>query len=98
MFHIVADSCCDLPTHLTEGYQNFSIVYLSYMIDGEPAKSDLTSPEFYDKLRKGGFSKTSQANPEAFVEEYQRVIASGTNEILYIGFSSLSCLTRNMVI
>ncbi len=48
----------------------------------------MSGEEFYRRLRNGSFSVTSQINPEAFIEEYERLIKEGQKEILYIGFSS----------
>ncbi|HPS46930.1 MAG TPA: DegV family protein [Flexilinea sp.] len=87
-FHILVDSGSDLPKSLTNSYQNFSLLYLSYIIDGEPGPNDMSGEEFYRRLRNGSFSVTSQINPEAFIEEYERLIKEGQKEILYIGFSS----------
>ncbi len=86
-FHIITDSCCDLPESLTSTYQDLDIVNLTFTIDGEPAPSGMTGKEFYDRLRKGSISKTSQANPEDFVTVYKKALEKG-KDILYIGFSS----------
>ncbi|MHC1771014.1 MAG: DegV family protein [Flexilinea sp.] len=86
-FHIITDSCCDLPESLTSTYNNFDIAYLTYTIDGQPAPEGLTSKEFYNRLRNGSMAKTSQANPEAFVDLYKKALSEG-KDVLYIGFSS----------
>ncbi len=87
-FHIVTDSCCDLPESLTSTYQDFDIVNLTFTIDGQPAPSGMTGKEFYDRLRKGSIAKTSQANPEDFVAVYKKALEKG-KDILYIGFSGV---------
>lgn len=86
-FHIVTDSCCDLPLSLTSTYNDFDIAHLSYTIDGQPASEGLDPREFYNRLRNGSMAKTSQANPEAFVDLYKKSLSEG-KDVLYIGFSS----------
>ena len=87
-FHILTDSATDLPASLTATYKDFSVLYLTYMLDGVPGAQDMPGKEFYDRLRNGSMSGTSQINPETFTDEYERLISAGQKEILYIGFSS----------
>lgn len=86
-FHIVTDSCCDLPLSLTSTYNDFDIAHLSYTIDGQPASEGFDPKEFYNRLRNGSMAKTSQANPEAFVDLYKKSLSEG-KDVLYVGFSS----------
>ena len=86
-FHIVTDSCCDLPESLTASYSDFHIANLSFTIDGQSSSNSISPKEFYNRLRNGSMSKTSQANPEVFVELYKKAL-SENKDILYIGFSS----------
>lgn len=87
-FHILTDSATDLPASLTATYQNFSVLYMTYMLDGAAGEQNMPEKEFYDRLRNGSMSNTSQINPEIFIDEYERLISAGKKEILYIGFSS----------
>lgn len=87
-FHILTDSCTDLPASLSGTYKDFSYLSLSYTIDGKPGPEGLSGKDFYDILRNGSMSKTSQINPDAFEDEFNRLLAENKKEILYIGFSS----------
>ena len=85
-FFIVTDSSCDLPQWLLDTYQDFALCPLSFTIDGE-VNPVLTGKEFYDRLRKGSRSQTSQVNPDAFLEVFRKAAVEGM-DVLYVGFSS----------
>lgn len=91
MYLIATDSCCDLNQQVLLAYEDVMVLPLSYTIGGvqsfdQPDTQD-KSHAFYDRLRAGEMSKTSQITPEVFVEAYRPVLAEGT-DILYIAFSS----------
>jgi DegV family protein with EDD domain len=86
-FHILTDSCCELPDEIHSQYKNFSMIELTYTIDGQEASLAMPEKEFYDRLRNGAYAKTSQVVPSTFEEKYREIFNSGENEILYLGFS-----------
>ncbi|MCT8975958.1 DegV family protein [Clostridium sp. CX1] len=87
---LITDSCSDLPLEYIE---NNNIIYMSltYEIKGQEFKDDFwkttKSKEFYDKLREGELSKTSQVNSHRYYEEFKKHITEN-NSIIYVGFSS----------
>ncbi|MDW8802568.1 DegV family protein [Clostridium sp. A1-XYC3] len=87
---LITDSCSDLPLEYIE---NNNIIYMSltYEIKGQEFKDDFwkttKSKEFYDKLREGELSKTSQVNSHRYYEEFKKHITQN-NSIIYVGFSS----------
>ena len=88
---IITDSCADFSAEMVEKME-VMVRPLSFTIDGEtymnwPDGRDLSSTDFYKKLRDGGRSSTSQVNTMEFVEMFRPVVESG-NDILYLGFSS----------
>ena len=85
-FYIVTDSSCDLPDWLLETYQDFTLCPLTFTIDGE-VNPPLTNKQFYDRLRNGSMSQTSQVNPDAFLEVFRMAAEKGM-DVLYVGFSS----------
>ncbi len=85
-YYIFADSACDLPEELTSTYENFDMPCLSFTIDGE-TDPKLTIQEFYDRLRKGSRSTTSQVSVGTFLDHMRPVLEAG-HDILYVGFSS----------
>ncbi|MDR1467339.1 MAG: DegV family protein [Oscillospiraceae bacterium] len=65
---------------------------LSFNIGGNNYKNnlgsqDLTPKEFYNLLREGVVSKTSQINTAQFLESFEEILKKG-KDILYLGFSS----------
>lgn len=87
-FFIVTDSCSDLPNDLTSTYKDFQTLNLSFFIDEKAGDLNMPRSDFYDRLRNGSMSRTSQVNPPEFEDAYRAAIANGFKEILYIGFSS----------
>ena len=85
-YYIFADSACDLPEELTSTYENFNLSCLSFTIDGE-TDPKLTIKEFYDRLRQGSRSTTSQVSVGTFLDHMRPVLEAG-HDILYVGFSS----------
>ena len=86
---IFSDSGCDLPEEVIKQYK-IGIVNFSFKID-EDSYNEKTAPfpinEFYNKMRAGSLTSTSQATPEQFLEAFDEVLAGG-KDILYIAFSS----------
>ncbi|MBR6089063.1 MAG: DegV family protein [Anaerolineaceae bacterium] len=85
-FFIVTDSSCDLPKELLDTYEDFALCPLTFTIDGE-VNPVLGNKEFYDRLRNGSRSQTSQVNPDAFLETFRSAADRGM-DVLYVGFSS----------
>ena len=86
---IFTDSACDIPVDtLNEwgvGYR-----WLTYTFDGDPRQYgnyELSYPEFYDRVRRGGVARTSAVNADAFREGFEEILKDG-KDILYIGFST----------
>ena len=75
-FFIVTDSSCDLPQWLLDTYEDFALCPLTFTIDDE-VNPPLGNKEFYDRLRNGSRSKTSQVNPDAFLEVFRGAAEKG---------------------
>lgn len=85
---IVTDSTCDLPPELIQKY-NISVVPL-YVRFGEEVykeKIDLTTDEFYKRLKGPIFPSTSQPSPQDFITLYQK-LNKDYNYIISIHISS----------
>ncbi|HHU79720.1 MAG: DegV family protein [Bacilli bacterium] len=84
---IFTDSTADLPMEYFQ-LPMLKIIPLSFMIDGKQyIDGDLDTKEFYDKLRAGGTSTTSQLNPEQYLSIIEPHVRDG-KDILVIAFSS----------
>lgn len=93
---IFTDSSCDLSQEMLEsrGVYFASLSFRFNDSDKEYSNNEMPIKEFYDKMRNGGIAKTSAANSETFVMEFEKLLKEG-NDILYIGFSSGLSTTYN---
>lgn len=95
-FVIFTDSGCDITPEILSSWG----VYhrdLNFRFEGdekEYSNADMSSNEFYAKMREGGVAKTSAVNVETFASAFEELLAEG-KDILYIGFSSGLSATFN---
>lgn len=90
MYWIVTDSSIDMPLDWVNAQENFRIVSLAYMLDGEvhiPTGSDEEAKQIYDLLRAGKNITTSQVTPAVWAECFRSVLSEG-GDVLAIAFSS----------
>ncbi len=93
---IFTDSGCDIsPEILAEwGVPHRG---LNFRFDGEDkeySNDEMTSDEFYQRMREGAVAKTSAVNVETFSMAFEDILREG-KDILYIGFSSGLSTTYN---
>ncbi|MDF2608669.1 MAG: degV family protein [Lachnospiraceae bacterium] len=87
-FVITADSNCDLlPEYIKE--KKIGIIPHYYDIDGVTYGDEinLTTKEFYDKMREGKMPTTMASNPAVIRDTFQKYIDQGV-DVLHISFSS----------
>ncbi|MEA4895046.1 MAG: DegV family protein [Oscillospiraceae bacterium] len=90
-YKIVTDSTSDLPAFLVEELE-LHVIPMLFTIDGRdymntPDERYLSSHEFYELLRSGKASTTTQINGETFKDEIRPYLRDGL-DVLYLGFSS----------
>lgn len=87
-FVLITDSTCDLPDNILKESKTVCIE-LTYEIDGVSYQgtTELSYEQFYEKMREGGKSKTSQVTPARFENIFSKYLSEG-KDVLYIGFSS----------
>lgn len=90
-YTLASDATLDLPIDLIEKY-NIAVVPMAFTLDGEeimhyPDERNMTTEAFYDALKQGKKSVTSQINPANYVEFFTPILESG-EDILYICFTS----------
>ena len=87
-FVITVNSTVDLPREWLEE-RNVPVVPLKYTIDGETYTDmyGLSAKEFFDKLREGHMSVTSQVNPGEAADMFEPFLKEG-KDVLHLGFSS----------
>ena len=98
-FVILTDSSCDLPAGLARE-KGIEYVPLTVRLDGkeyrnELDESEISSKDFYDKLRNGAPVQTSAATVQEF-EERIAAFAEKGQDVLYLGFSSALSATYNV--
>ena len=88
-YRIFTDSGCDLSRDLLNEWNVTSLSLNFRFVDSDVLYSDndMTSKEFYQKMREGSVAKTSAVNSETFAEAFEEELKKG-NDVLYIGFSS----------
>ena len=99
-YKIITDSTSDLPVSLVEELE-LHVIPMLYTVDGKdylntPDERELSSHDFYDLLRAGKTSTTTQINSEVFKDEVRPYLTQGL-DVLYLGFSSGLSSTFNSV-
>lgn len=108
MYIIMTDSCCDLNVKIAGSYENFEIIPLSYTMSGETHANALYDEEtvkpYYDRLRAGEMSTTSQIPPAIWQEAFMTHAKKGEAVLCLVFSSALSgtygsaCVARDMVL
>ena len=95
-FVIFTDSGCDISPEILSVW-GIPHKGLNFRFDGEDkeySNDDMSSGEFYAKMREGAVAKTSAINVETFSNAFEDILKEG-KDILYIGFSSGLSTTYN---
>ena len=95
-FVIYTDSACDIKADILAkwGVPYRCLTFRFSDSEKEYSNEDMEVKEFYDRMRAGGVAKTAAVNSEIFSEEFERVLAAGS-DLLYLGFSSGLSTTYN---
>lgn len=92
---IFSDITCDYPTDRKR--ENFEILPFSYSLDDDNydnVTTFLSTKEFYERMRTGAVSKTSQVSPGLCEERLRQRLAEGF-DVIYLVFSSALSGTFN---
>lgn len=89
-FQLSCESTVDLPYAYVSG-RNISVIFYSYMIDGEEYVDDMGREEsartaFYSAIKAGKKPTTSQINTYRYVEYFKDLLEKG--DVLHIAFGS----------
>ena len=95
---LVTDSSAQLPAALRDRYR-VRVVPLTVVLDGQPYHEglDLTTDDFYARLRAGAEVSTSAPSPGEVLAVYEDVAAGGATEILSVHIGSNTSGTVNAV-
>lgn len=93
---ICTDSACDLSAEVLKEW-GVPFCCLSFRFDGEDAEysnSEMDTKTFYNKMRDGGFARTSAVNSDSFYDLFSGILKE-EKDVLYLGFSSGLSTTYN---
>ena len=88
-FWLVTDTGSDLPLSYTQKQKDFTILPLTYQIDGKdyvPTGNDAETKAFYAKMRAGKSPTTSQINVNTWKETFEALLKQG-HQVLALCFS-----------
>ena len=90
-FKIMTDSTTDLTPKLVEEL-DVHVIPMEFIFGDEvyhnyPDAREMTSEEFFTRLKNGEMPKTNQINTATFTETFEPYLEQGL-DVLYIGFSS----------
>lgn len=88
---IFTDSNCDLDTKLIDELQ-IQVIPMAFHLDGKdyrnfPDNREMSATDFYNQLKKGSMSTTTQLNPMDFQDVFTPVLQQG-KDIIFLSFSS----------
>jgi len=87
---IITDSNCDLSAEYLRD-NNVPVIPFHFTLNGKDYEDNfgtsISYVDFYNKLRKGEMSTTTQITPIVYEEYFRKYVAEGLS-IIYIGFSS----------
>lgn len=90
-YTLASDATLDLPVELVEKY-DIAVVPMAFTLDEKeilhyPDERNMTTEAFYEALKQGKKSVTSQINPANYVEFFTPLLEKG-EDILYVCFTS----------
>lgn len=88
---LLSDATSDLPANVIEEL-GVQIVPMEFIMDDktyhfEPTEKEMTCAQFYQLLREGKLSSTTQINPSIYEEIFGEILAQG-KDIFYLAFTS----------
>ena len=100
-FTIVVDSNCDLPPEFIRENE-IEVIPMPFEIDGTPHKLGywqmISASDFYNALRNGSVAKTSQINPQTYVEIFTEYAKQEKDAIFLVLSSGLSSTYQSAVL
>jgi DegV family protein with EDD domain len=97
-FTIVVDTSCDLPPEYLKEH-NIEVIPIPFVLDGTEHSmgywQNISGKDFYDALRNGATAKTSQINPDSFINAFTQYAKQGQDALFIILSSGLSATFQN---
>ncbi len=80
-YWILADVCSDLPKTYVFSQERFKLMPMSYIMDGQEQSyrvgDEVHCSEFYDNIRAGKETSTSQIGISAYYDEFKKITDAG---------------------
>lgn len=95
-FVILTDSACDINQELLKKWE-VELCEMTFAFSGEDkqySNFELTTKDFYQRMRDGAVAKTSAINNDTFISFFEEQLKEG-KDILYLAFSSGLSATYN---
>ena len=90
MFQILTDTSANLDTAVLQ-QRNIHVIPFHFFVDGQSHFCENTAKfdgkAFYDAIRAGARSTTSQISPQAYIDEMTPMLAAG-DDVLFVSMSS----------
>ena len=90
MFQILTDTSANLDTAVLR-QRNIHVIPFHFFVDGQSHSCENTAQfdgkAFYDAIRAGAHSTTSQISPQAYIDKMTPMLAAG-DDVLFVGMSS----------
>ena len=90
MFQILTDTSANLDTAVLQ-QRNIHVIPFHFYVDGQSHSCENTAKfdgkAFYDAIRAGAHSTTSQISPQAYIDEMTPMLAAG-DDVLFVSMSS----------
>ena len=90
MFQILTDTSANLDTAVLQ-QRNIHVIPFHFYVDGQSHFCENTAKfdgkAFYDAIRAGARSTTSQISPQAYIDEMTPMLAAG-DDVLFVSMSS----------
>ncbi|MCL2078769.1 MAG: metalloregulator ArsR/SmtB family transcription factor [Oscillospiraceae bacterium] len=100
-FSIITDTSCDLPREYLEE-NDIEVLPVPFTLNGTVHSmgywQEVSDKDFYDALRNGGTSKTSQINPDTFTESFVKYAERGEDALYIILSGALSATYQSSLI
>ena len=90
MFQILTDTSANLDTAVLR-QRNIHVIPFHFFVDGQSHSCENTAQfdgkAFYDAIRAGAHSTTSQISPQAYIDKMTPMLAAG-DDVLFVSMSS----------
>lgn len=97
-YRLITDATADMTPEMTRGLPELAVIPMEIVIEGTSyqygPQGNITVDAFYQELRKGKFSSTSQINPSAYEEFFVPFLLCFTSGMSGMYQNARQCMAR----